>query len=873
MYLKTMKKFYKYILIILFIPFLLPAEESKTFSPLASFPSKNDGVYCVKSVASVSPNIIVQIGSTSEQIPEAQALKSNGEYFCSWQLPIEREFFNDETTLQAGCAADNQVCLLLNNRLDFFTPDGEYIRRVELTPSFSSLELADVCDMAYDSAAETYHFLLKDENEEKVKWLTFTSAGNKLSTGLMPEKLINANSLFLIETSEEVLLGAFAENNIVFYYQNGEPVEPADSKTIYLLSPARVQTAANNCMEKLSEIYFTNIPKIIDITLSEKSLWFQTDKYLIHFDEDGKILNIPLLCSFQPYDLNYTAYTDKLPNNQTLWSAFSDRYFIADGFGKNPRAYFWSETLGENMSVVDFCVDKLTNWWMLCINEESESPEVKIIKKSVNGKIETVQRNYNDEPPFSFIKTVDGPLAVAGRYYCSPVNEIAGENFSKPWLHNLNLTISEYTAEVINGAATTNGAIFMCVRETSSDSPWLSSRDTTYIFDYNGNTLENVDFNAGFIKPRDEESVLAFAENEAVYSLGKPPYIFLNYIADINYNNKENFCGFNYFPPNLFVFPTILQTISYYTPQYYSKKKEKPAVLIKPNKKNIAVYYEPATKSLYIIGQNWKNKFLSGNPLGTLLKLGQKVKKNPEKTYKKLTKKKSKNKAKIKKITVWLDRFQNDVDNLFVYAGVKQIKLVNGSLKNITSEYGDQKIPLGILSIAGSCSGNISCSQIKKLSIRNTFSGNLKTWFGSAGNVEIGGKCENAQIFSRRNINKVQINNEMKNTVLRAGINPLGFIGYSGDIKSVWVSDNIDSSEIIACADEGESPGWSGNSKNDNEHFYGSVLSVSGRVLQRGGRTTFLSKAIDSLFVSRTALKSFHLQAENSEIIINGELK
>ena len=831
---------------------------------LASFPNSYK-ISTVNSLAVISSNFVTQIGETD--FPAIRTLKGNGVFFRFYPLPVERDYYYENAVLPAGTSVDNQLCLLLNNRLEFFTPDGEFISYTTLSPKFSMSDLRDISGMAFNSQTKTINFLIRNEN---IYWIEYSFSGALTNYIKMSDSLTNSTSLFLVSTPTDVLLGAFSNQTVSLFYQNGEPVLPSESSSHNLNSPEEVQTAVNNCIATLARIYQTNIPKIIDVSLSIDSLWFQTTDYLFNFDCEGEILNIPLLAkyNFDYYPSSYTAYTEKSPDNSFVWSTCNNKFFTINGFGKNPKVSFWSEIIGNTNPVVDLCIDNSTNWWLLC----QTASGAEVLKKFPNGKIQHLQ-SFKDSPPFSFVKTKKGPLAVAGRYYCSPIEQIAGDNFTTPWQHNLNLKIGEGSSEVISAASITNGAIFFAVRTKYENITWQNSRNTVYIFDYSGNLIKEIYLSSGFVIPESLSSVLAINQNGEIFSLGMPPYVFLYEFAHVDLDNISYISGFNLFSSNLFVFPQSNETIDYYSLPYYSSKKEKSTVLIKPNKKNVAVIFNENNGSLYIIGPNWKSKFLASNPLGQLIKLGNKLEKNPEKTYKKLAKKINKYKAYLKNITIHLDKFDRQINNLYVCAGAKNIKLIDGALNNIRAEYGDEIIPLGSLSIAGKCSGEVNCSQIKNFNIKTSFSGKLKTWFYDIFNVNIDGKCENAFIYSRSNVKKFQVGNSIISSKIRAGISPAGFLGYQGDIKILRAYGDIDSSEIIACADDGNSPGWGPYKNIDNEKFYGSIVTISGRILQRGGRTTFLSKGKNSIFVSKEPIKNLLIQLEDSKVIINGELK
>jgi len=864
-----MKKLFVIIFFSTFGIISCPLHADDDYVKITDLPDNNFVLNDIRSIAVSSNGFVAQIGS--RVYPMIRTLWSNGTLFTAWELPVESDYFFSGTELPAGTSFGNEFCLLLNNRLEFFTPDGEYIRYVNLSPRFTGTDLKNVSGMAYELKTDIFHFLLKSE---QVVWMEYTSEGIYESLKKMPSFLSSADSLFLVSTPDDVLLGEFNNNSVTLYFQNGEPVT---NYIVYIeetsiFSPMELQQAVNNCMNTLSSIYPANIPEIIDIALFSTTLWFQTGEYLIHFNAEGKILDIPLAKPVYSYKSpDYAAYVAKLPDNRILWSAFSDRFFTMTGFGKNPRVDFWDVIINCNLPVVDFCVDNSSNWWILCETNIGQQTSALVLKKDDNGNIETVQLIANDDFPYSFVKTENEPVAVVGRYNYNPVENNSEKILSNPWPHNLNLSVDSNNVEVISSSATSNGTIFMCVRESEQGIPWLNQRNYIYIFNSTGDLQETKNNSAGFFTPENQKNVIALDARGNLYQLKDDETI--NYIASVDLVDSNNMCGFNYFVTNLFITPVIDQYVSFYAKPAYSKKKDNPPVLIRPNGKPVTYYYDKDARSLYIFGPQWNNSFRDGNTFNKLVKLGKKLEKNPEKVYRKLDKKKSKNKSKIKKITIWLNKFQPAVENLYVYAGVKKIKLIDNSLKEITSEYGDLSNPLGEINIAGNYVGNISCSQIKKLTIKNSFSGELKTWFYDIPNVNIGEECNKVNICARKDIKKIQIGTSLNLSKLRAGISPAGFSGYSGDINSVRVNGDIDSSEIIACADEGYTTNWSGTAEYDNEHFYGSIKSIAGRVLRRDNRKTFLSTAKDSLFVSKHPLKSLLIELEDSHCIINGELK
>ncbi len=856
---------------------------AKSHQLIACFPEQWTVLNDVRSIAQLGTGFVAQVGRSS--VPIVRTLRNDGALFTAWELPFERSYYSTETELPAGTACGDELCLLLNGRLDFFLPDGEFIRCAELNPPFSQSDLATVAGMAYDCSAGTIHFITENP---RITWSEYSTNGSRINFTDMSSSVDAGGSFFLASIPDYVLLGHSTTGGVALYYHDGTPVaETARLKSDEPITPSDLQLAVSACVKTLGNLYGTSPPGIVDMAVAVTSLWVQTTDYLIHFGYDGQVLDIPCARpSYRNPAPTHVAYTAEFPCGKIIWSAFSDRFMTIEPAGKLPRVRFWNDILPNPMPVVDVSIDTETNWWMLCetsVTSCTADAAACVVKRDSSGEFIDVLPIQDDDAPYSFVRGQSGPVAVAGRYNIHPL-EVANTNFwagysTKPWPHGLSLAVQVDAAEVASGAADARGHLYLCVRKSSNGLPWKSQRNHASIFNRAGTLIRKEEVAAGYLMPDGKGQVFALDADGDVEWFTDYGSGYLQTLASADLADKPFVCGFILRHSGILVTPDASHRVSFYAPAAPAscvipdtsiQTKSSLTMQVRPRGKPVVATYNEQTRELAIYGPPWKNKLRSGNTVRTLARLGKKLKKKPAKVYRRLTRLREKNKSKIKKVIISGAQPGGPLIHVGVHLGVKRIRLEGPCVASVDAEWGDRSLSLGKLDLAGDCAATVTCAQIKKLIVKRTFSGELRTWLGDVNCVWVGDKCVNARIHSRRHIRKVQVKGEMVSTTFRAGISPVGYAGYDGNIKSIRMDSDCEDCQFIACADEGNTPGWSGIPGADGERYRGSIVSIASRVVRRGSRRIPVCTAKSSLFVTRELIRKLSMQLEDSRYIANG---
>jgi hypothetical protein len=303
---------------------------------------------------------------------------------------------------------------------------------------------------------------------------------------------------------------------------------------------------------------------------------------------------------------------------------------------------------------------------------------------------------------------------------------------------------------------------------------------------------------------------------------------------------------------------------------------------MRPNKTGMVSVYDPATHTLSLHGPPVKRKPAFWRRK-KLIKLSRHLADNPEKTYQKIKKLRVYQKAPLK-ITLSDKRILAEPLVINIECGFKRLRYQGIHLESLTTIWGNQPYPAGTIECHGDFNGKISTASLKSLAVNGLFSGTVETWHDAINKIRIDGKCSNATVRSRGDIHLVKSDGRMQQTVLRAGISPAGFTGHSGNIDVIRTTTSFSDCTFIAGADEGKTPGWSGDGNNDGESFWGTIKIIVVDVIEEEERHEpqpvitpmtrgRIGEAIGCTLVTRNPVRRMLVKLIDSRYYINGELQ
>jgi len=792
-------------------------------------------------VTQLDNGFLVKTGTRNYSIPFVEVYASNGLSFTSWELPFDEKICDYLYPMVTACG--NTLCLFLNDKLEFFLPDGEYLRSQTLVPSINTDPSREIIDMSFSKQKSQIHFLVKYDYQPFLSWYIYSTNGTLLSSDEWIETS-STNSTFFTCINNEIIIGVFINNSISLFHRDGT-----------FFTDYQIHETLNKIYESLkllfgekTSFYFS------DIIFAKSNVWVQSNKGMLCFDLEGILIHAPLA-----FDAELNNTVSGRLNNDTFFCQVNDNDFATFyASGAQAGRCFFRQYYEDCDKLISVTQDVSSNWWTVYQSFSEGSTQSFLLKQTAEGKELNKWKINNEEIPTVFACNFQNPIALIGKknvYPLSYFNSSSDEN-RLPWQHNI---ISNSNDKIV-AAADKNNLIYL-LNSSATDNIQVFSITGSYVRTYDGNALSLFPSKCGtvsalFLKPRFRFYLRNLYEDGSV-SVG--------YQIKNNDNWTETFLSMFQLESGVIVVG-LKDKIVFFAPIQKNKIK------VTPRGTPIAIDYNSELNSLSIYGIVWQKKS-AGSLYKKLSHYGKKLSKKSgdlkvrKKIYKKIFNFINKEKSKV---NLGLKNTGNSQMLLSInaYFAAKHIKTQNIDLKYLKAKTGETPVSLNKLSLSKTSNCEVECGRLKKLNVKGDFSGNVVTWFGDIDSINIKGNVVNASFLSRRNIEKLVVAGNLSYLIARTGISPLGFSGISGDIGFVSSGENIENCKFIACADEGNNPDWSNDS---SERFEGSIFSVRSKIAKAGNKFLPIGEVYNSLFISKNPINLLIQKKEGNTIIINGK--
>ena len=821
------------------------SEINSDYGKIYQFPSSKT-TFLSDKISLLDNGLLSKTGLKFSYIPFVEIYASNGLSFTKWELPFDVNINDCFYPMVTACGTE--LCLFLNNRLEFFLPDGEYLRSQILTPPIVPDFSRKIVDMNFNKLKNQFHFLVKNEDQPFFSWYVYSTNGVLLNSDKWSETS-TTNSAFLTFIENKTFFGTFINNSLSLFHSDGTSV--LDSPIYETLN--KIHKSLNLLFGEKANLSFS------DVEVGDQNIWIQCNKGLFCFDFNGKLLHAPL-----SFDEEINNNLSGRLNDDTFFCQVNDTDFATfHASGVQAGRCFFRKYYKDCDKLISITQDSSNNWWTVYQNFSEGSTQSFLLNQSEEGTELNKWIINNDEIPTVFACNYQNPIALVGKKNVYPLSyfEFLQEEKFLPWSHNI---ISNFNDKIV-AAADKNNLIYLLNSTAESN---------VRVFTSTGRFVRTFDVAASFLFPSKSGSV------SALFLKPKFRFYLQNLYEDgsisSSYQIKNNE-KWNEIPLSIVQLESGVIVIGLKNEIVFCAPVQKNKILLSngleikilPRGAPVAVDYKPDLNLLSLYSFDWQKKS-SRNLYKKLSHYGKKLSKN-SKTRKKLFKKIfnyiNKEKSKINLVLKNTGKTLNSI-NINAYTGIKSIKTFNVNLESVIAKTGEKPVSLGKLSFSKNSNCKVECARLKKLNVKGDFSGNITAWFGDINSINIKGEIINASFLSRKNIKKLTSNKNISHSVVRAGISPLGFSGFSGNIISVKSNNNIENCQFIACADEGNISSWNNDSL---ERFNGSIMSVRTKIVKTTNKFLPIGEVRDSLFVSKNPINLLVQKKEGNSIIINGK--
>ncbi len=837
------------ILLALVIPEICISEINSDYGKIYQYPSF-ETTFLSDKITKLDNGFLAKTGiRNSLNIPFVEVYSSNGLSFTKWELPFDEKISDYLYPMVTACG--NELCLFLNDKLEFFLPDGEYLRSQNLIPSIISDPSRRIIDMDFNKQENQIHFLVKYDWQNFFSWYVYSTNGVLLASDKCTEPPYT-NSAFLTSIKNETLFGSFINNSISLFYRDGTSF--TDYNTYDTLN--KIYNSLNLLFGEETSFCFS------DIEFAESNVWVQCNKGMLCFDLNGNLLHALL-----PFDAELNNNVSGRLNDDTFFCKVNDNDFTTFyASGAQAGRCFFKQYYKDCDKLISVAQDSSNNWWTVYQDFSEGSTQSFLLKQTVEGTELNKWKINNEEIPTVFACDYQNPIALVGKKNVYPLSYFNSSSNEKPlpWPHNIISNLNDKIATSVDK----NNSIYLLNS---------SAEGSVHVFSLTGGYIRTYDVNASCLFPSKSGTVTAlFIKPRFKFYLRN---LYEDGSVSVSYQIKNNKTWTE--PPvslvqlesgilvlglkNKIVFCAPIQKNKIFLSDSLEMK-------VSPRGTPIAVNYNPDLNSLCLYGLGWQKKS-PGSLYKKLSHYGKKLSKKTgdvkarKKIYKKIFSYINKEKSKVNLILKSSGNSQVLL-NINAHLAAKHIKIHDINLESLTAKTGEKSISLGKLSFSKSSSCKVECARLKSLNIKGDFSGKIKTWFGDINSINIKGEIINASFLSRRNIRKLTSDENISHSIARAGISPLGFSGFSGDIISIRSGGDIEDSDFIACADKGSTSGWSNDTR---ERFEGSILSVRSKIVRVGNKFLPIGEVYNSLFISKNTINLLIQKKEGNTIIINGK--
>jgi len=826
------------------------SEINSDYSKVYQFPNP-ETTYLSDKLTQLDNGLLVKTGIRNSSIPFVEVYASNGLPFAKWELPFDKEISDCLFPMAAACG--NEVCLFLNDKLEFFLPDGEYLRTEKLVHSIVSGPSRKILDMNFDKKLNQLHFLVEYDWQDPLIWYVYSTNGTLLASVPWTQTTIT-DSVFLTYIDNEVLLGNMLNGLISLYHIDGSPF---DDYQIYEI--------LNKIYDSLKVLYGEEIDVCItDIEFAESNIWIQSNKGMLCFDFNGIMLHAPL-----PFDSELNCNASGRLNDDTFFCLINDNDFVTFyASGAQAGRCFIRKYIKSCDKLISIEQDSSNNWWVFYQEFSGSFTQSFLSKVSAEGVELNKWDINNEEVPAAFACDYQNPIALVGEKNVYPLTlfNASVENFL-PWPHN----ITSNSNDKIAAAGDKNGLIYLVNS---------SAKGNVHVFDLTGSYVRTYEVNASSLFPSTNGSVTALIskQNFRFYLRN----LYEDGSVSVRYQIKNN-DNWNEEPASLIQLESGIIVVGLKNKIAFCASVQKNKIYlsdnleinVSPRGTPLAVDYKPEFNILSLYGLDWQRKS-PGTLYKKLARWGKKLSKKAgdfhlrKKIYRKIFNYINKEKSKVNLVLKNTGNSQ-PLLNVNTYLAAKHIKIHGINLESLTAKTGEKPVSLGKLTLSKDSNCKVDCARLKKISVKGSFSGNVKTWFGDIDSINIHGQINKASFLSRRNIRKLTSGEKISSSIVRAGISPFGFSGLLGDIRSVKPGGDIELSSFIACAEEGKTPGWGNDAFQEKERFEGSILSVRSKMISIGNKLLPAGESRDSLFVTKNPINFLIQKKEGTIIIVNGK--
>jgi len=799
-------------------------------------------------ITQLKGGLLVKTGIKANSIPFVKVFASNGLHFTSWELPFDEELSDYLYPMATSC--DNEICLFLNNRLEFFLPDGEYLRTVTLKPPIVSDSSRKIIDMNYNSEANQINFLVKNEWQNFFTWYVYLANGVLLSSDKWSETS-SSNTTFFTSIENRTFLGINTNNTILLFYKDGSQYI---DDTIYNLLD-KIYNSLEIIFGKATEFYF------LDIEFAKSNVWIQCNKAMLCFDLEGNLLHSPLL-----FDSKLNNNISGRLNNDTFFCMANNNDLATfHSSGTQQERWFFKKYYKDCNNIICITQDASNNWWAVYQNNSNDSTHTYLSLRTAGGIELNKWEINNSEVPAVFAKKYQEPIALVGNKKVYPLSFFTSlEEKGNPWAHNITSNFNDK----ISAAVDKNNLVYL-----------LNSiaEDSVHVFSLTGAYVRSFDIEASCLFSSKKGTVITL-ENSKNYNYYLR-VLFENGSMSSRYRirNKEKWeekpTAFVQLESGLIVVG-LGRKIVFCAPIQKNKifLSNGLEVKISPRNTQIAIDYSPELNYLSLYGLDCQKKSL--RPLyKKLSRYGKKLSKITEdfekrkKIFKKIISFISKEKSNVSIVFKNKGKSQIAV-NINACIGLKNIKMKGINLESLRATKGGKPISIKNISIFKRSNCKVECARLRKLNVKGDFSGKITTWLGDINSINIKGEITKSSFLCRKNIKKLVSDNKISYLTVRTGISPLGFSGFAGDIIYVSSGGNIENCEFIACAVEGNSSNWSNGTA---ERYNGSILTVKSKIIKTKNKLLPVGEIYNSLFVTKNPIKFIVQKKEETTVIVNGE--
>lgn len=833
---KPMVRFYAILLSILAVSTAVARPATANYIETAQWPPR-DAMSVRDTLTASSPGFLFQHGMVDNAIPAIRVRRQDGLVTTEWEVPFDRGLPpGARMPAIAGCG--REVCLLLGGRFAFFTPDGEYIDSAQPQPPLPDAAL--VRDMAWARGAARLHLLLP--SGEGISWHEYTTGGVRTAVHELAAPS-GASSLFLAEAGDAVALGAALSNRIQLYTTGGAPVVPErDPGGTNLADEAAMQRALDAAAPELAALITGGCAgNVTDALASGGRLWIAAEGTLLRFTPGG-VLEAAHAGSVAP-DIPawLSGLAGTMADGRTYWCGTNGVVMLIDASAAQPEHVFPGARISGCAAVLAAAPDSSNGWWIAHEASGGEQRDGSLLMLShvprAGGKVVTIPLP-DEELQCVFASDAHGPRALVTRTSVYDLAQAAtAAAYAPAWPHGLPLPPGSALSAAYDG----EGGLLVCARHLTNGM-WQSA-GPLWLARHTGPVERDTDHEPLLLVPRADGGVMALC----VDPLPRPRRHF--YLQSLYPDGRRGAsaqlvgregpvapCGLALHGSGM-VFIGDEATILRFSPAnaYADILPPHVEVVVKPAASGVCVAYDESRRLLSIHGGPPGQVPLAVRKR-SLGRLGPKLFTKARAAMKRAGKLR---RVRPSNVRIRLRETQGQpaqgVAAVLLDTVPRLLSLGNMQVAAVRAGAEGAYLPLWRLKCENAFTGTIDCASARHIVMRGAFEGTLRTWLGDAGDISVGGRCNNAAILSRGSVGGLDARGPIAGTLVRAGRSPAGFPGEAGRIGYVRSGADIADSTFIACADEGLTPGWSGMHRSDGESFKGSITELRARVYKAPG--------------------------------------